>query len=119
MQVVAKKPRIDIRIEGKGIKTFLDIIKKSIPDVKIIKDDEMQDVDEWDYYKEMKARLTPAKILRIRRENAGLTQAELAEKCGIASSNIALMEGGKRNIGIRSAKRLAEALSCEAGDFVV
>ena len=119
MQVVAKKPRIDIRIEGKGIKSFLEIVRKSIPDVKIIDDDEMQDIDDWDYFKEMKARLTPAKILKIRRENAGLTQAELAEKCGIASSNIALMEGGKRNIGIRSAKRLAEALSCEAGDFVV
>ena len=119
MQVVAKKPRINIHINGKGIKPFLDIIKKSIPDVKIIADDEPQDIDDWDYYKEMKARLTPAKILKIRRENAGFTQADLAEKCGIASSNIALMESGKRNIGIKSAKKLAEALGCEAGDFVV
>ncbi len=118
MQVVAKKPRINVHIEGRGINAFLDIIKKSIPDVQIV-DDETVDIDDWDYYKEMKARLTPAKILKIRRENAGLSQAALAEKCGIASSNIALMEIGKRNIGIRSAKKLAEALDCDAGDFVV
>ena len=98
MQVVAKTPRIDVRVEGKGVKAFL---------------------DEWDYYKEMKARLTPAKVLKIRRENAGLTQAGLAKKCGIAPTNIALMETGKRNIGIRSAKKLAKALDCDAGDFVV
>lgn len=79
----------------------------------------MQDIDEWDYYKEMKARLTPAAVLKIRRENAGLTQAALAEKCGIASANIALMEAGRRSIGIRSAKRLASALGCDAGDFVM
>ncbi|MBP3709977.1 MAG: helix-turn-helix transcriptional regulator [Treponema sp.] len=118
MQVVAKTPRIDVRVEGKGVKAFLDIVRKNIPNVQII-DDESQNIDEWDYYKEMKARLTPAKVLKIRRENAGLTQAGLAKKCGIAPTNIALMETGKRNIGIRSAKKLAKALDCDAGDFVV
>ena len=118
MQVVAKTPRIDVRVDGKGVKAFLAIIKKSIPGVQII-DDEAQDIDDWEYYKEMKSRVTPAKVLKIRRENAGLTQAELAERCGIAASNIALMETGKRGIGVKSAGRLAEALGCAAGDFVL
>ena len=91
---------------------------KSIPDVQIIDDDEFEDIDDWKYYKDLKSRLTPAKVLKIRRENAGLSQAALAEKCGIASANIALMEVGKRSIGIRSAKKLADALGCDAGDFV-
>ena len=119
MQVVAKTPRIDVRVEGKGVKAFLAIIKKSIPDVKIIDDDEAQDIDDWEYYKEMKSRVTPAKMLKIRRENAGLTQAELAERCGIAASNIALMETGKRGIGIKSARKLADGLGCNVGDFVL
>ena len=119
MQVVAKTPHIDVRVEGTGLNAFLDIVRKAIPNVKIINDDETQDIDEWDYYKEMKARLTPAKVLKIRRENAGLSQTALAEKCGIASSNIALMEVGKRNIGVRSAKKLAEALNCETADFFI
>lgn len=29
------------------------------------------------------------------------------------------MEKGKRNIGAKSAKKLAEALHCEAGDFII
>lgn len=119
MQVVAKTPHIDVRVEGKGVKAFLAIIKKSIPGVQIIDDDEAQDIDDWEYYKEMKSRVTPAKVLKIRRENAGLTQAELAERCGIAASNIALMETGKRGIGIKSARKLAEGLGCNVGDFVL
>ena len=118
MQVVAKTPRIDVRVEGKGVKAFLAIIKKNIPGVQII-DDEAQDIDDWEYYKEMKSRITPAKVLKIRRENAGLTQAELAERCGIAASNIALMETGKRGIGIKSARKLADGLGCNVGDFVL
>ena len=89
MQVVAKTPRIDVRVEGKGVKTFLAIIKKSIPGVQII-DDEAQDIDDWEYYKEMKSRVTPAKVLKIRRENAGLTQAELAEALGCAAGDFVL-----------------------------
>lgn len=118
MQVVARTPRIDVRVEGKGVEAFLDIVRKALPEARVIGDDEPQDIDDWDYYREMKARLTPAKILKIRRENAGLSQSALAEKCGIAAPNIALMESGKRNIGIKSAKKLAEAMDCDAGDFV-
>ena len=121
MQVVARTPRINLHIEGEGINAFLDIVKKSIPNIQIIEDDEpdIMNIEDWDYFKELKSHLTPGKILKIRRENADLSQAALAEKCGIAASNIALMEVGKRSIGIRSAKKLAEALSCDAGDFVV
>ena len=119
MQVVAKTPHIDVRVEGKGMKAFLDIIKKNIPGVQIIDDDDVQNIDDWDYYKEMKSRVTPAKVLKIRRENAGLTQAELAEKCGIAVSNIALMETGRSDFVIECADKLAQTLGCSEGDFAL
>ena len=119
MQVVAKTPRIDVRVEGKGMKAFLAIIKKSIPGVQIIDDDEAQDIDDWDYYKEIKSRVTPAKVLKIRRENAELTQAELAEKCGMAASNIALMETGRSDFVIECADKLAQTLGCSEGDFAL
>ena len=121
MQVVARTPHINLRIEGEGINTFLDIVKKSIPNIQIIEDDEpdIMDIEDWGYFKELESQLTPGKVLKIRRENADLSQAALAEKCGIAASNIALMEVGKRSIGIRSAKKLAVALNCEPGDFVM
>ena len=118
MQVVVQTPPIDVKIDGKGVDTFIGIIKRSIPDAQIIEDEEFEDIDDWDYYAEMKARLTPAKALKIRRENAGLTQMQLAEKCGIQAANIALMETAKRRIGAQSAKKLAAALDCSVSDFI-
>jgi len=118
MQVVVKTPPIDVRVDGKGIETFIGIIKRSIPDAQIIKDEELEDIDDWDYFNAIKTSITPAKALKIRRENAGLTQAQLAEKCGIAAANIALMETQKRNIGARTAKKLADVLDCSISDFI-
>lgn len=117
MQVVVKTPRIDVKVAGKGINALIRILKKNIPGVQIIDDDTPQNIEDWDYFQKIKARLTPAKVLKIRRENANLTQAALAEKCGIASANIARMETGKRSIGAISAKKLAKALGCDTGDF--
>ena len=118
MQVVVKTPPIDVKVDGKGVDAFIGIIKRNIPDVQIIETDEPQDIDDWDYYAEMKARLIPAKALKIRRENAGLTQVQLAEKCGIQAANIALMETEKRSIGAQTAKKLAAALDCSVSDFI-
>lgn len=56
---------------------------------------------------------TPAGALRAYRLREGLTQAQLAEKTGIAQSHISSMEKGRRAIGIKSAKTLAKVLNCK------
>ena len=44
------------------------------------------------------------------RHREGLTQHQLAERCGLPQRHISEMENGKRPIGKESAKRLAAAL---------
>lgn len=123
MQAVVKKLHtdIDVNISGKGLKDFLKLIKDNIAGIQIVEeeddDDEYVNVEDTDWYKSIE--LTPAKVLKIRRENADMTFAELAKKSGIAAPNLALMESGKRNIGARTAKKLAEALHCDTGDFII
>lgn len=70
------------------------------------------------WYKETKAAWHPGITLRIRRENAGLTQAQLAKATGLAVSNISAMENGRRSVGLAIAKKLAEALGRPVADFV-
>ena len=41
------------------------------------------------------------------RQNAGLTQKQLAEKTGIANSDISKLEGGSANPSLRTLQRLA------------
>src|SRR5690349_13401530 len=59
---------------------------------------------------------TFAEFLRSGRERAGLTQAALAEKCGLTGSYISLLESGKKPApSDRVVKRLASVLSLDAG----
>jgi len=53
----------------------------------------------------------PGIILAGARGKEGLTQKQLAEKCGIPQSHISEMEQGKRPIGTKTAKTLATALN--------
>lgn len=52
-------------------------------------------------------------VLRGARFREGLTQKELAKRSGISQENISKMENGKRPIGIKVAKKLANVLNID------
>lgn len=53
------------------------------------------------------------------RENASMTQEQLAEKSGITRVTIARLESGMQSdLKVSSLKKLAEALSCKVGDLI-
>lgn len=54
--------------------------------------------------------LTTGEVIRMLRELKGWTQAELAERCGISTTNISLLENAKVDIGKKRAEQLAKAL---------
>lgn len=55
-------------------------------------------------------KLTPGKALKIYRQLAGLTQAELAKKSGLKQATVSSLEHGHIVMGISRAKALAFAL---------
>jgi transcriptional regulator with XRE-family HTH domain len=56
------------------------------------------------------AHLTPGQAVRITRDFAELSQAELASRAGLAQGTLSAIESGKANLGAERAKRLARAL---------
>ncbi len=52
------------------------------------------------------------------RKRAGLTQAEVAEKMGIASPNYTLLENGKTEMTISKAEKLAEVFEVSVGELL-
>ena len=106
-----EKP-VSFRVEGKNIpKAVLAFLDALFPDhVRIDNDEELVAVEETDWYKRAKARMSPAKALKIMRINAGLTQKQLADKIGIAKQNYNSLERGARPISMMMAKKLADAL---------
>lgn len=55
--------------------------------------------------------------LKNLRQAAGLTQAQLAERAGVASSLIGHIENGKREVGIGKVWPLARALGVTPADL--
>ncbi len=55
------------------------------------------------------ATLTTGEVIRMLRDLKAWTQAELAERSGVSSTNISLLENGKVEIGKRRAEQIAKA----------
>lgn len=55
--------------------------------------------------------LTPGHMVRITREFAGLSQAELAIRAGLTQATVSSIESGRATLGLERAKRLAQAMN--------
>ena len=121
MQVVAKTPRINLKMKGDIPAGIIKALKDEYGDLQIIHDkgDETVNVKDTEWYKSVKAAITPGKALRVYRENAGLTQEALGAKVGgVPRQHISSMETGNRPIGKEMAKRLAAALNTSPMKFL-
>ena len=126
MLAVEEKHHIKIQMFGNGLDLVQATLRREFPNMKFSYDFENSDLSEDEYIdsedspimKKIAERMTPAGHLVVRRENKGWTQKELSEHTGVAIPNISLMEAGKRPIGARIAKKLAEALDCDVSDFI-
>lgn len=115
MLVLVRTLRTKITLEGEGCDIVLRSLQEIYPDLEVCSedDDELVDVQETAWYKSIAQTLTAGKKLYNRRKMAGLTLDQLAEKSGIAKSNLSAMENDKRDIGKAVAQKLAEALDCD------
>lgn len=57
------------------------------------------------------------KRLRLRRENIGMTQAQLAEKVGVSTNFVGMVERGERNTKTTNMTKLIYALGLTLEEF--
>jgi DNA-binding XRE family transcriptional regulator len=122
MQVVAKTPHIDLRITGEIPEKVLRALEEEYGDALQVSgenEDELVDVTTTGWYRETKKGITRGDVLRIYRENAGLTQTALGQRMGgVPRQHISNMENGKRPIGKDTARKLAAALNTDYRAFL-
>jgi len=113
-----------ISVSGRAAAAILAYAKSKDPQASIVEnpartnDTEHVPAQSAKWYRDVKASWHPGITLRIRRENAGITQAKLAELTGLAVSNISAIENGRRPVGLAVAKKLAKALGRPVSEFV-
>ena len=122
MQALVKMPHIKIDIKGEIHPKLLSVLKEVYgKKVKIIKnkDDELIDVFQTEWYKEINDDSTPGKNMKLYREIHKMTQDELGEKMGgISRQNISHMERGIRSISKSNAKLLAKIFDVPVDRFI-
>lgn len=124
MLAVVKKPRTNstlFKIKGDIPPGVLEYLQREFgQDVELVEDDdELLNIFETDWYKDIREAITPGDTLRIYRENFGLTQAELGQKLGkFARQKISDMEHNKRSISKDVAKKLSQLFDVPIDRFL-
>ena len=123
MLAVVKIPRTKIplfEVRGDIPEKILAYLRKEYAvDVEESEDEEYVVAQETDWYKELKASLTPGDTIRIYRENLGLSQVQLGEKLGgLSRQKISDYENGRRTIGKELAKLLSKLLKVPIDRFI-
>jgi transcriptional regulator with XRE-family HTH domain len=57
-------------------------------------------------------------VLREKREEAGISQEELADRAGLHRTYVSLIERGKRTASIEVVRRVASALGVSMADLI-
>ncbi len=122
MQAVVKTPLIDINIKGTIPKNLLKVLKEDFGNkLKLIDnpEEELVDVFETSWYKDISKKRKPGDAMRTYRENADMTQEELGKKLGgVARQIISNMEKGSRAISLKTAKKLSKLFNVPVDRFV-
>ncbi|MBN4054324.1 helix-turn-helix transcriptional regulator [Nitrospira defluvii] len=89
-------------------------------DIEIVKEEEeLVNIFDTKWYKEVNSSTTPGETMKIYRENIGFSQTELGKKLGkFTRQKISDMENGKRNISKEVAKRLSLVFGIPVGRFI-
>jgi DNA-binding XRE family transcriptional regulator len=122
MLAVVKTPRTSIRIKGKISSKLMEVLLSEYgKDVQLTGDseDELVDVFQTDWYKNIKKTMTPGTYMKIYRENRKMTQAELGKILGgLPRQHVSNMENGVRPISKKVAMRLAKAFDVSVEKFI-
>lgn len=122
MQAVVKTPRIELQIQGDIPPKLISVLKEEFgDDLRLGEEqgDEIANVFETEWYRQIKSSMTPGDNLKIYRDNRGWTQAQLGEKLGgLPRQHISNMERGLRPISKNMAKRLALILAVPPSKFI-
>ena len=122
MLAVVKTPRTSIRIKGKISNKLMEVLVSEYgKDVQLTRDpdDELVDVFQTDWYKNIKKTMTPGNYMKIYRENRKMTQTELGKVLGgLPRQHVSNMESGLRPISKKIALKLSKAFEVSVERFI-
>ena len=124
MLAVVKKPHTDtllFEIKGEIPSQVLSYLEQEFgQNVEIVEEDEeLVNIFETEWYQEISEATTPGDVLKIYRENVGMTQTELGQQLGgLTRQKISDMEHHRRGISKELAKKLSQIFNVPVERFL-
>ena len=124
MLAVVKKPHTKqtlFEVKGEIPPLVLTFLEKAYGrDVEVIEEnDTAVNLFETDWYREIRETVTPGEIVRMYRENAGMSQEELGQKLGnLSRQKISDMEHSRRSISKGIARKLSQIFGVSVERFL-
>ena len=124
MLAVVKKPHTKqtlFEVKGEIPLDVLNFLEQTFgQNVEVVEEDEATvNLFETDWYQEIRQTIAPGEIVRIYRENVGMTQAELGEKLGnLTRQKISDIEHNRRNISKGVARKLSQIFNVPVERFL-
>ncbi len=121
MLVAVKKPHTKstlFEMKGNIPKEIIDYLKTGYT-VILEDNDQLPNLLESKWFKEMETKMTPGKYLKIYRENFNYSQTKLAEMIGsLTRQNVSGMENDRRGISKEMAKKLSKIFNVPVERFI-
>ena len=108
-------------MEGEITSELVQYLKEKYGEVDVIEneDEEWVQITRSDWYRNIRAQISPGENMRIYRKLHGLSQEKLGKKLGnFTRQNISNMERGHRSISKAVAKKLAELFDVPVEKFL-
>lgn len=122
MLAVVKTPLTSVRIKGRIPDRVMEaLVAEFGRHVQLTRDpdDELVDVFQTDWYRNIKKKMTPGTYMKIYRENKNMTQTELGKALGgLPRQHISNMENGVRPISKKTALRLSKLFNVSVAKFI-
>ena len=124
MLAVVRKPRTNttlFKVKGDMPHGVLEYLEREFgQNVEVVEnDEEILNIFDTDWYKDVSEAITPGDTLKIYRENFGLTQADLGRKLGkFTRQKISDMERNKRSLCKDVAKKLSQLFAVPIERFL-
>ena len=112
------RTKINLSIPSAKARVILDALQGILPMAGLKVRRVNEEGDEVFSAKEVFPDGSPAMLLRGLRGKEGLTQAEMAARLGISQNMVSDMEGGRRPISLKMAKRIGEEFKIPYKGFV-
>ncbi len=115
MLAVVKKPhtkKAAFKIIGQIDAETIEYINNRFGEENVDIDEEIVDISESEWFRNISKKITPGAVVRTYRENYKLTQQQLADKAGVHKiSYISDIEHGRRSISKNLIKKFSEIFS--------